>query len=296
MYIFFQFSGELSENEVHEVNRDMGFENTKLQLSVTDFENNKPLREHFKLMLNAALGKFAQKNCQKKIQFVKNHKELLDVLSRNEVIDVSGLTEDICQVHVNENTPSTPPNSNAIIYAFITARARISIHKQILALSKTKDCRVFYCDTDNIIFSSPENLNPFPVPVGPSFGKFKKELGSHATIDNFVAHGRKNLKISFQSQHTKETIYKVKGVSLKSTMAKSVFEKHFTNFENMADSRKIPQARQVCSKSFDTRTHRQDFTFHQNIECQRYVEMNDPTKKNTTLGLQYKNKCVRTVL
>ncbi len=267
----------------------MEFDDTKLKLSAPDFEKNMPIREHFKLMLNAALGKFAQKNSHRKVQFVKNHKDLLDLISANEVVDINGLSEDICQVYVNENTLGTPPNSNAILYAFITARTRIALHKQIITLVK-KNCRVFYCDCDNIIFSAPPDLNPLPVPIGASFGKFKKELGPDAEIENFICHGRKNFKISFQSQSRKQTLYKVKGVSLKSSIAKAVFEKQFNSTEKVTDAPKIPQARQRCSNTFDTCTHRQDFAFNQNIECQRYVEMTERTKKTLPWGYNKKDK------
>ena len=63
------------ENEpsfFHKLNSKMEFSNLSLELTPENVEEDDMLKDHFKLLMNCALGKFAQKKRKTKTHFLRN--------------------------------------------------------------------------------------------------------------------------------------------------------------------------------------------------------------------------------
>ncbi len=263
----------------------MEFIGTPLELCSADFENNERLRKHFKLMLNAALGKFAQKLIKQDVHFVKSSEEINRLARTQKITAVQDLSDSLCQITTEALKESSSPYANSVLYSFITARTRIRLHKNI-SLLENAGHTMYYCDCDSLIFSSSKPNLPTSLDIGSSFGQFKRELGQNAKITQFVCHGRKNFKISFVKDNCTETLFRVRGISITSVLAKKDLEKKFYSaVEANAPPQKIAQVRHIQKKpSFLSESTRQDITLTQTIECQRYVDFLDKGRKTYPWG------------
>ena len=261
----------------------MGFYGTPLKLREEDFEDNKRLRNHFKLMLNAALGKFAQKRSSEEVHFVKSNEEINRLAMQKKIVNINDICEDFCQI--NTEAPETfSPFGNSVIYSFITARTRIRLHQGITALD-VSGFHIYYCDCDSLLFSAPCGAS-IPLEIGSSFGQFKSELNESAQISQFICHGRKNFKLSFTENNSTKSLFRIRGISLTSSTAKEAIEKTFLPVvePNLPPS-KIPQVRKL-SKKMQTETKRQDTCLNQNIECQRFVEFETVSEETFPWGYE----------
>ncbi len=234
----------------------MQFTDTNLALTRDKMNPCKTKRSTFKMLANSMLGKFSQKPNYPQILYVRTKKDVEEIFSEEEIVDVLPISEDICEIQV-ENVDDTPKrNSNCIIGAYITAMARIKLHSHLCELQKHK-FRLFYVDTDSIIFSGENNLK-VPLSCSPCLGDFKHELGAHSKIKAFSCLGRKNYCISYTQGNTEKSMIKVSGLTLTSKLAAECLSADkMQNFlqdrqNNLYLETSVPQFRNFACKGEDT--------------------------------------------
>ena len=199
-------------------------------------DKNPGLRSLSKLALNSFYGKFGQRTNMKKTLFVKDIKQLMQVLTDpgKLLMDFHIMNDDVIQVEYKntEDFECQSFNTNVTIAAFCTSWARLKLWSVMQKLGK----RVMYHDTDSIIFSVKDG--EYVPPLGTYLGQLTdeltcKELGckkqgcSGHWIEEFVSCGPKNY--SFRV-NTGEIVCKVRGFSLnyKSSL--------ILNFESMKEA------------------------------------------------------------
>ena len=199
-------------------------------------DKNPGLRSLSKLALNSFYGKFGQRTNMKKTLFVKDIKQLMQVLTDpgKLLMDFHIMNDDVIQVEYKntEDFECQSFNTNVTIAAFCTSWARLKLWSVMQKLGK----RVLYHDTDSIIFSVKDG--EYVPPLGTYLGQLTdeltcKELGckkqgcSGHWIEEFISCGPKNY--SFRV-NTGEIVCKVRGFSLnyKSSL--------ILNFESMKEA------------------------------------------------------------
>ncbi len=230
----------------------MGFSGTNLELKLEDFSNDPALRKQFKIIMNSMLGKLAQEITKEKGQFVSSKKELDDLMKTHNITNVNLTSNTFCHVNVEaKKVNQFNKKGNCIVYAFITARTRIFMHQHMTNLQKC-GFKLFYSDCDSIIFSGKKDTSP-SLPIGFAFGEFKAELGLNTVIKSFSCLGRKQFRLEYFKKETKEKeiIFKLKGISLESKIAKQEvldkFPKPHALAEAILSKKKIciPQVRRI---------------------------------------------------
>ncbi len=272
-----------SSEELKILNEKMAFKGTPLELKMSDFEKKDSLRQHFKLLLNSALGKLAQKPFSHKISYVKSQEELWKLFEEEDIENVSAISEDICQISIRESEKGKKkPNfrTNCILYAFITARSRIRLHKSIMTLQQNK-FHVYYCDCDSIFFSGPKNVTP-PLVISPAFGDFKNEVPEDSTITNFSCLGRKHYQIISKKEGEKEgtAAFKIRGISLQSDIALQKVSKDYPLKppHDKSVPLLVPQVRKVHPSPLTTASKSRQISMSRNIICQRKVMIDNRRK------------------
>ena len=239
----------------------MGFLNTNLELSENDFVSHPELREQFKLILNSMLGKLAQKPLEEKHCSVSSYQELANISKNSRIVDIGTITDQFCDIGVKTKNNGEDNKGNCVVYAFITARARISLHQHMMAL-EAANFDLFYTDCDSIIFAGPKD-KVIPLPQGIAFGDFKHELGENSRIKKFSCRGRKDFEITYQLETREERLVKVKGLALQSHIAN-------TEYESQGECKAIPQLRRIKS-----RIQYQTFHICKKISAQRKMSKRD---------------------
>ncbi len=238
-----------------------------LQLSEDNVKTNKSKRRSFKLLGNAMLGKFSQRSHFSETLFVNSQEEMEKVFVEENVVDFVPISENICQLEIlppSDKARSKTQSGNCIIGAFVTAHARIQLHKDLMSLI-ARGFQLYYCDTDGIIFSDP-NLKlsrPLPLSLSPCPGDYKHELGNQIHITSFACLARKTYSLTFQKKgKTKtETCVKSSGLSLSSYFAKeaistSDFKILLANWQTKEMTIPIPQLRHFLISEEKTVRHK----------------------------------------
>ena len=215
---------------------DQYLEHEGILLDKECIDKNPGLRSLSKLALNSFYGKFGQRTNMKKTLFVKDIKQLMQVLTDpgKLLMDFHIMNDDVIQVEY-KNTGDFECqsfNTNVTIAAFCTSWARLKLWSVMQKLGK----RVSYHDTDSTIFSvkDGEYVPPLETYLGQltdeltckEMGCRKQECSGH-WIEEFVSCGPKNY--SFRV-NTGEIVCKVRGFSLnyKSSL--------ILNFESMKEA------------------------------------------------------------
>ena len=215
---------------------DQYLEHEGILLEKECIDKNPGLRSLSKLALNSFYGKFGQRTNMKKTLFVKDIKQLMQVLTDpgKLLMDFHIMNDDVIQVEYKntEDFECQSFNTNVTIAAFCTSWARLKLWSVMQKLGK----RVLYHDTDSIIFSVKDG--EYVPPLGTYLGQLTDELTckelsckkqgcSGHWIEEFVSCGPKNY--SFRV-NTGEIIGKVRGFSLnyKSSL--------ILNFESMKEA------------------------------------------------------------
>ena len=224
-----------SEEEKHAY-IDQYLDHEGILLDKECIDKNAGLRSLSKLALNSFYGKFGQRTNMKKTLFVKDIKQLMQVLTDpgKLLMDFHIMIDDVVQVEYKntEDFECQSFNTNVTIAAFCTSWARLKLWSVMQKLGK----RVLYHDTDSIIFSVKDG--EYVPPLGTYLGQLTDELTckelsckkkgcSGHWIEEFVSCGPKNY--SFRV-NTGEIVCKVRGFSLnyKSSL--------ILNFESMKEA------------------------------------------------------------
>ena len=251
----------------------MGYAGTSLELKIKDFEDSPNVRKHIKLLLNSALGKFNQKQQHISNTFVSNSEEMQQLFQERgeDILGFNDLDENLCHVTLSNksvNSKFKSRKTNPTVLAFITAKARIMLHRNIIHLTNN-GFQPYYVDTDSILFSGNKSICP-PLNFGLAFGQFKHELGETTEITEFQAYGRKNFLLRYQNQENmqKKMLAKVCGMTLNSKISQDEFSK-------LACERrpKITQVRNFFESSVRHHQPRVQTVTYNNVEirCERRI-------------------------
>jgi hypothetical protein len=119
-----------------------------------------------------------------------------------------------------------PSNTNEVIGAFVTAGARIHLHKYLDRLKQ----KALYCNTDSVIFIHPD-VQPALVEKGDCLGAMTSELKLGLHIEEFVSGGPTNYAyrtINFATGE-RDNVCKVRGKTL------NYSDSRLVNFDAMRD-------------------------------------------------------------
>ena len=189
-----------------------------------------------KLAPNSFYGKFGQCTNMRKTKLINDVGVLFNFLtdkSKN-IIDFHIMNEDDVEIEFKNSEDFEPLSSktNVVIAAFCTSWARVKLWYVMNELGS----RVFYHDTDSIIFSALPN-EPMPK-LGNFLGDLtdeltckniycKKQNCSGHWIEEFVSCGPKNYSYKL---NTGEIVCKVRGFSLNFSGSKVI------NFDSMKET------------------------------------------------------------
>ncbi len=189
-----------------------------LELTVEKVQKNPAQREFAKLCSNSQLGKFSQNDLRPQALYVTSYHQFAELLFRSAKANVAGLTplsDELAEVRMEPIDALTGKHANVhtVVYSFVTAFARIDMLKDMRFLM-SRGCRVFYSDTDSIIFSKPktEDWEALDSRLGfgsKAYGKYKFE--TEGKMESFASLGAKNYSYITE---TGESALKCRGFSV----------------------------------------------------------------------------------
>ncbi|XP_046592940.1 uncharacterized protein LOC124293939 [Neodiprion lecontei] len=155
---------------------------------------NPGMRSVSKLCLNSFWGKFGQRENLVKTEVIKTRQQLLERLTNPEV-EVSGLlpvNDEVLYVRWSHAQHSVEPSAlaNVVIASYTTAQARLKLFSFLEKL----DRRVFYYDTDSVIYT--RNLrrpNEYEPPTGNFLGDLTDE-GGNVQGERHITESRNELE------------------------------------------------------------------------------------------------------
>jgi hypothetical protein len=161
-----------------------------ITLDVEKIKKNKGLHAVVKALLNALWGRLGMKTNRNKIKLITEQSEWFKFCPNNQyIIHYVNYCNNNNQIQVfyNEAEQLHNPSSknNVVIAAFVTAHARIKLHREMMKLGD----RLLYTDTDSIIFISRKNI--YEPPLGDNLGDFTDETEGDPIVE-FVSAGPKN--------------------------------------------------------------------------------------------------------
>jgi hypothetical protein len=211
------------------------FEHEGIHLKPEDIKKSSSLRSLAKLLLNSLYGKFGQRLNLRKTHLVKDVQSLCALMThpKHVLVDFHVLSKDLMQIETENNIyfEQADLKTNVVIAAFTTSWARLKLWNVMNQLGS----RVFYTDTDSLIFEASPNNHPTDPKLGEFLGELADELackkvecrGCEARthpIREFVASGPKNYAYITDNGFQ---VCKVRGFSLNSEASKIL------NFESM---------------------------------------------------------------
>lgn len=183
-----------------------------IQLSREDFKENISLRTLAKMVLNSLWGKFGQRDVLVKTEVLGNSADVLKYHERKR----HGIVEErysrcfgTCKQLKKYVQTQGISTKNVAVAAFVTAHARIRLWRE---LNRLWD-RVYYHDTDSIIYYYNPTKDWYNIPEGAFLGDWESETGS-SLIHSFVGLAPKTYAYRYVDEKGKETeVVKAKGFS-----------------------------------------------------------------------------------
>ena len=276
--------------------KKMGFISQNLKLSPNNVEHNPRLRSHYKLLLNAIIGRFAMKNDKPITKYVHSQGELADLFwnSKYTIEELFLLTEKTCQVKVTPKKNRTKLSTCISIAAFVTSLSRIHMNIEMQKLLDV-NATLLYHDCDSIIFSI-KNSTPSPLAYGYSFGQYKLELGEGSEAKAFYALGKKNYSITYKDSSDKtRNLTRISGLSLTSNatsdaITPDVFSQFLKSFvKNEKKFLQVPQVRKIKNKKNNKpKKIIQQVTLDNCLTVCRIVDYSSPNLVTYPYGFQLK--------
>ena len=194
----------------------------KLALKCTDIKFDKRLKDYFKHLTVASVGKvgqgnlfpadiFSSNNHTVNKYFYKEDGTVSDCISDVELINGNTL---YLRVKPTKESAVTNRTGNCVIQAMITAQARIGMHKTLISVVKA-GCKVFSLEADAIVFSHKSTEN-CPIQFGDQVGYFKLK---YSDIQSYSTLGPKTSNVIYFDGGAKKNIVKVKGLNLTGEIA-----------------------------------------------------------------------------
>jgi hypothetical protein len=205
-----------TEEEVHSFIKEILEREGIIINDPSEFRENPGLRQLAKLMLNNLWGRFGMKENLSKSCFVSDFDKLNEMLDdpQLEIQAVRVVNEKIVQVvsrAADVEFLATPKDTNIFVALVTTAWARIILYNHIRKVGR----RVFYCDTDSIIYEKSENEQE-NLPVGPYLGDLTDELDPDDDISHYTSSGPKSY--AYRTRKGK-TVMRMKGFMVSSAIA-----------------------------------------------------------------------------
>lgn len=189
-----------------------------------------------KLMLNSLWGRFAMKPNQTKTCLITDFSDYWHILN-DLLIEVQAEFNPTDQTTLLQYKYASDEDDedfavrNIAVAAFVTAYARVELHKLMHKIESVREGRVLYFDTDSVIFVEKET-DP-KIPTGDFLGELTDELskyGPGAKCMKFTSLGPKNYAYEVQlPDGTTKVEIKAKGIRL-SAQALDII-----NFEKMME-------------------------------------------------------------
>ena len=209
-----------SEVNIDFINKKMKFP-PSMQLKSSDIDPDEEMASFFKKSLCSFLGKTAQVNSRTVTKFVRNQSQLQSLFYSENIEDLFDYGN-VCHVIIKPKNRSNENRSgNSILYSYITAYARIYMHKCLMKLWNVGAC-VHAIENDCIYFSRPKTLKS-PFIYSQAFGFFHKEF-ENCIITSFNSLGTKSTSISYIENGILKHKIKAKGFNLQSSIINSILE------------------------------------------------------------------------
>jgi DNA polymerase elongation subunit (family B) len=281
--------GDLSlQDYVDKLNSEMPW----IKLQAENMVPNSGRRQFAKLCQNSGLGKLSQGDAKRQTAYVRHWKELMDLRNdpRLNIIRINPIHDSLAEV-VYEKKASLlglHRNTQVVVYSHVTAYARIMMMRDMQDLMK-KGYRLFYTDTDSIVFDLPRNEAAlFEAETrldSPSYGFYKKE--TQGDIVSFCSLGCKNYSIITD---VGERIIKVRGFSLsgdqtrqlltpekmkamtESFLKKEQMEEVAHQFSMKVDRHACTVTNRVLEKKYSNHTFDKRFILDYDLESNPFAE------------------------
>ena len=199
---------------------------TELPIKKEDIEDNKAAREYYKLMMNSEIGKFTQNNLERtKTVLVKKASETVQLINNQQLsISTYKLMPDaktlFVQYHTDGAFEPADRNFSCILGAFVTAHARVLLHKAIDCID-LKNGLVTYTDTDSLYYIQKmlpryliENIHDTKL------GDWKNEIVNQQIIRAiFVGSKNKGVRLQNLKNLVNHTEINIRGFNLKQKQA-----------------------------------------------------------------------------
>ena len=194
----------------------------KLALQTKDIKYDKRLKDYFKHLTVASVGKVGQGNIFPSDVFASNNDTVNkyfyneDGTVSDSISDIELINGDTLYLRVKPSKESAVTNrtGNCVIQAMITAQARIGMHMTLMSVVQA-GCKVFSLEADAIVFSH-KNTIFCPLKFGDQVGDFKLE---YSDIQSYSTLGPKTSNVTFFDGAIKQNIVKIKGLNLTGQIA-----------------------------------------------------------------------------
>ncbi len=277
----------------------------------------------FSEVSNCGLGKLSQSDEKKSVKYVNSWLELsaIKYSDDKELLEVTPLTENLAQAVFTQkedrcggfhrNTqgkycrsptpPLAPFNSFFLfivtLYAWVTALARLTMLKDMQKL-QNMGARVFYTDTDSIIFDVPKKVGKDTLvsefKIGSkAYGGYKFEVGGD--ISSCVVAGPKNYAIRYLDlkKGTEEEMVKVRGFTLTNPSAIQKLN-HATMKETLAKWWIRGEVETIETENFSMKVDRKKLSVKNTCVIKKYRNDNFDKRWIDQKTLE-KNKCLATI-
>ena len=169
------------------VNKKLNLKGT-LALGTKDIVYDKRLKDYFKHLTVSAVGKVGQGNLFPSDIFASNNDTVNKYFYKDDgtisdsITDIELINKDTLYLRVkpSKETATTNRTGNCVIQAFITAQARINMHKNLLSVVNA-GCKVFSLETDAIVFSH-KTVHSCPISFGNQVGELKQKIKKYSIV------------------------------------------------------------------------------------------------------------------
>ena len=233
----------------------------------------------YKLAANSLFGKFQQRKDTIVTHTIGDDEELEKFINqnKNQIKSIQCFEDTICQVLLQPKNTEIKDSleTNCYLGAQIVANARIYFYSQVEKVLRHPESRLYYCDTDSIFFTLPQNL-PNPLTMSEATGDFKNV---YENITDFHCLGPKNYSISYSENKKFQNCTKIRGLNLNSFDLKSsidgqIYKDYLNAFLHRKTKQiKVPQTRVRKTKSlpFSKKSKIELLTFSNKISSSRRI-------------------------
>jgi len=247
-----------------------------LNLTSSNIIKNTGRRAFAKDVSNSGLGKFSQNDLKGTSQYISSYQELHKLLYESPNIlvkNVTPLTETMAEVCTvpRDDTLGYHRNTQVVIYALVTAYARIGMMKDMRSLMR-HGADLYYMDTDSLFFTLSKSQDIAAIEKEFSMGSKAYNAYKYETtkeITSFVSLGAKNYCYVTE---TGESVVKVRGFTLTNNRARSVL--NYASMRDMLEHLVSENRKILTTKHFCMRIDRKTLTI-----------------KNSTLEKKYRSDC-----